>query len=50
VAKGTLLEVYHDGSKLYAVEDNTFPDVGKVGIWTKADSVIYFDDLQIKVL
>lgn len=50
VAKGNLFEVYHDGKKLYAVEDNTFPEAGKVGVWTKADSVIYFDDLQVKVL
>ena len=24
-------------------------EAGKVGVWTKADSVIYFDDLQITV-
>jgi len=47
VAKGNLFEVYHDGKKLYEVEDDTFKDGGKVGVWTKADSVIYFDDLQI---
>ncbi len=50
VAKGNLFEVYHDGKKLYEVEDDTFNDPGKVGVWTKADSVIYFDDLQVKVL
>ena len=47
VAKGNLFEVYHDGKKLYEVEDDTFKDAGKVGLWTKADSVIHFDDLQI---
>jgi hypothetical protein len=47
VAKGNLFEVYHDGKKLYEVEDETFKDGGKVGLWTKADSVIHFDDLQI---
>src|SRR5215211_8897899 len=46
VAQGNKFEVYHDGKKLYEVEDNTFQDAGKVGLWTKADSVIYFDDLQ----
>ncbi len=50
VAKGILFEVYHDGKKLFEVEDDTFKDVGKVGVWTKADSVVYFDDLQITVL
>ncbi len=49
VARGNLFEVYHDGKKLYEVQDDTFKDAGKVGVWTKADSVIYFDDLQITV-
>jgi hypothetical protein len=47
VARGNVFEVYHDGKKLYEVEDETFKNGGKVGLWTKADSVIYFDDLQI---
>ncbi len=50
VAKGNLFEVYHEGKKLFEVEDDTFKEPGKVGVWTKADSVIYFDDLQITVL
>jgi hypothetical protein len=50
VAKGNLFEVYHNGKKLYEVEDETFKEAGKVGLWTKADSVIYFDDLRINVL
>jgi hypothetical protein len=50
VAKGYHFEVYHNGKKLYEVEDETFKEAGKVGLWTKADSVIYFDDLQITVL
>jgi hypothetical protein len=50
VARGNLFEVYHDGKKLYEVEDATFREAGKVGLWTKADSVIYFDDLQVTVL
>jgi hypothetical protein len=45
--KGSLFEVLLDGAKLYEVEDTTFPDAGKVGLWTKADSVIRFDDLRI---
>jgi len=50
VVKGNLFEVYHEGKKLYEVEDDTFKEAGKVGVWTKADSVIYFDDLEVKVL
>ena len=44
-----LFEVYHNGGKLYEVEDETFRDAGKVGLWTKADSIIYFDDFTITV-
>jgi hypothetical protein len=47
VATGTLFEVYCNGSRLYEVEDSTFTQPGRVGLWTKADSVTYFDDLTI---
>ena len=49
VANGNHFEVYHNGKKLYEVVDETFKEAGKIGLWTKADSVIYFDDLQITV-
>jgi hypothetical protein len=45
--KGNLFAVSLNGTKLYEVEDATFPDAGKIGLWTKADSVIRFDDLRI---
>ena len=48
VAAGPLFEVYYDGSKLYEVEDTTFDQPGRVGVWTKADSVTHFDDLTVK--
>jgi len=47
VAKGPVFGVYHDARKLYEVEDTTFTQAGKVGVWTKADSVTYFDDLTV---
>jgi hypothetical protein len=34
--------------KLFEVEDGTFSGEGKTGLWTKADSVIYFRDFRIK--
>jgi hypothetical protein len=46
---GTKLTVSHNGKVLYEHEDTTFKDAGKVGLWTKADSVTQFDDLTIKV-
>jgi hypothetical protein len=45
VAAGPRFEVHFNGSKLYEVEDQTFAEAGKVGVWTKADSVTQFDDL-----
>jgi len=39
--------VHFNGTKLYEVEDATFKQAGKVGVWTKADSVTQFDDLTI---
>jgi hypothetical protein len=47
VAAGPRFEVHFNGSKLYEVEDGTFSQAGKVGVWTKADSVTQFDDLTV---
>jgi hypothetical protein len=47
VAHGRLFEVHFNGAKLYEVEDATFSQPGKVGVWTKADSVTQFDDLTV---
>ena len=44
-AKGDHFQVSFDGKKVMDAHDKTFPDAGKFGLWTKADSVIYFDDL-----
>jgi hypothetical protein len=48
VAAGPRFEVFLNGSKLYDVEDSTFSQAGKVGLWTKADSVTQFDDVTIE--
>ena len=47
VATGRLFEVSFNGTKLFEVEDATFTQPGKVGVWTKADSVTQFDDLTV---
>ena len=47
VAAGPRFEVFFNGSRLYEVEDRTFSQPGKVGVWTKADSVTQFDDLSV---
>lgn len=45
--RGPLFTVSLNGQGLYEVEDATFAGPGKVGVWTKADSVTYFDDLTV---
>jgi hypothetical protein len=47
VATGPRFEVSLNGVALYEVEDATFPAAGRVGVWTKADSVTHFDDLTV---
>ena len=36
--------VTYDGRTALEWDDETFKDAGKVGVWTKADSVTLFDD------
>jgi hypothetical protein len=42
---GSRFKVLYDGKQLFEVEDTTFGDAGKVGLWTKADSVTLFDEI-----
>ena len=46
-ANGDHFVVTYDGSKVLDAKDGTFKDPGRVGLWTKADSVIYFDEFSI---
>ena len=46
-ASDNLFTVSFNDQKLFEVEDSTFPQPGKVGLWTKADSVIHFDDFTV---
>ena len=43
-AKGDHITCFFDGQQLIDAHDNTYTK-GKIGLWTKADSVIVFDDL-----
>lgn len=45
--QGALFTVFFNGEKLFEVQDTTFTEAGKVGLWTKADSVTYFDDFEL---
>ena len=44
--QGNHFTVTFDGQKAIDWDDNTFKDAGKVGLWTKADSVTAFDDFS----
>ena len=41
---GNQFTVTFDGAKVIEASDESFKDAGKVGVWTKADSVTLFDD------
>ena len=38
-----------NGQSLLKVTDNTFPDAGFIGVWTKADAATAFDDILVTV-
>jgi hypothetical protein len=47
-ATGDHFVVWYDGNKVLDAKDETLKDAGKVGLWTKADSVIEFDDFTVE--
>ena len=42
------IQCYYDGQPYLEVKDDTFKKAGKIGLWTKADAVTYFDDLEVR--
>ena len=49
-ARGDHFQVFFDGKRVIDAKDDTFKGAGKVGLWTKADSVTHFDALSVKPL
>src|SRR5713226_3069943 len=47
VCVGNQITCFFDGNQVIQATDATFKDVGRVGMWTKADSVTYFDDFAV---
>ena len=43
---GDKFTVTFNGKKVIEATDGSFPEAGKVGVWTKADSVTLFDDFK----
>ena len=44
--RGERFEVFLNGRMLFAASDRTFAGVGRIGVWTKADSLTHFDALE----
>lgn len=49
VVRGNHFRILYDGQVVLDVRDNTF-QAGRIGLWTKADAVTYFDDLRLEVI
>ena len=44
---GDQMTCYYDGKKFLEAKDSTFPEAGKIGLWSKADAQSQFDDLTL---
>ncbi len=47
VARKDQIQCFYDGRPYLEVTDDTFQK-GRIGLWTKADAVTYFDDLEVR--
>ncbi len=45
----SLFTVFLNDKQIFQVKDKTFTRAGKIGLWTKADAVTYFDDFRINI-
>jgi hypothetical protein len=45
--RGRRFQVYVNHRRVLQTQDETFQNTGKVGLWTKGDSVTYFDDFRV---
>lgn len=48
--RGDHIQVFWNGKRVLDHHDGTFTEPGRVGVWTKADSITYFDDLKTEAL
>jgi hypothetical protein len=49
-ARGEKFSVLFHGTRVLDVQDATFRDPGRAGVWTRSDSLTYFDTLTIEPL
>jgi hypothetical protein len=45
---GNQIACYLDGLKLLEAQDDSLPDAGMIGLWTKADAASAFDDVTVR--
>jgi hypothetical protein len=45
--EGSRFRVFFNAQLVFETEDASITNAGKAGLWTKADSVIYFDDFSV---
>jgi hypothetical protein len=45
--RGPRFQVFVDHRRVLEGQDKTFSGAGRVGLWTLADSVVYFDDFRV---
>jgi hypothetical protein len=48
--EGDRITVSLDGKALFSATDRTFVEAGRIGLWTKADSVTHFDEVKVAAL
>jgi hypothetical protein len=49
-SQGGAVTIEFDGETLFSTSDTTFAGAGKIGLWTKSDSVTRFDQITIEML
>jgi hypothetical protein len=48
IARKNRIQCFYDEQPYLEVTDDAFLKKGKIGLWTKADAVTYFDDLEVR--
>ena len=49
IAAGATARVFFDGKELLTATDSALPEGGAIGLWTKADALTSFDQLQLGI-
>jgi len=50
VARGNRFKIFFNEQPVIDISDETFQAGGKIGLWTKADALTYFDNLKLSIV